>query len=436
MIFSNLKNIRKEKRNNLLVVSSGFISLNRQKADFCFQGVSDVVVENFFPTSEGYVAATESGQLINPLIFNYVYNYTDHLGNIRLSYTKDPVSNELEIMEENHYYPFGLKHSVYATGPKQKYQLVEEEENMARPGYVYKTDYNYKYNGKEWQDELGLNWYDYGARNYDPTIGRWVIPDPLLNDLKTTINFDQIDEDADEIDMAIAFSEKMKVGGGVYNPDNLNPFSYGYNNPVSFDDPDGRCPMCVVGIFLLFGGGVAMNSTGDHVGDQQKIQTAINTQRDILIAAGTGGAGTARGTVTTVVGASAKNAGNANKAQAVQKGAQKTQQSKDIINSKKIDGSNSKYENTTNPSKNNSKPTTPNRSTDVSKKEFEKNVQKSGYEKTHTSTDGKSNTYSNGKKSYVTRDSPKSGQTADMKNNSSGTGDSALKIRLGGEQFK
>jgi RHS repeat-associated protein len=30
------------------------------------------------------------------------------------------------------------------------------------------------YNGKELQDELGLNNYDFGARNYDPAIGRWM----------------------------------------------------------------------------------------------------------------------------------------------------------------------------------------------------------------------------------------------------------------------
>src|SRR5690606_4270933 len=99
----------------------------------------------------------------------------------------------------------------------------------------------------------------------------------------------------------------------------------------------GRCPICVVGLFLLFGGGVAIAPTGSP-NDATQVQTAKNMQKDVLVATATGGAGGARSTVTTVVGAATKNAGNANKAQAVQKGAQKTTQSK----------TSSKYENTTN----------------------------------------------------------------------------------------
>ena len=35
------------------------------------------------------------------------------------------------------------------------------------------SDNQLKYNGKELQMEAKLEWYDYGARFYDPVIGRW-----------------------------------------------------------------------------------------------------------------------------------------------------------------------------------------------------------------------------------------------------------------------
>ena len=69
----------------------------------------------FFSHAEGYVNATEEMVLMGGTSyrFNYVFNYTDHLGNIRLSYSLDPSTKVLKIIEENHYYPFGLKHTGY-----------------------------------------------------------------------------------------------------------------------------------------------------------------------------------------------------------------------------------------------------------------------------------------------------------------------------------
>ena len=114
-------------------------------------------IRKFFPHAEGYVNIAENGN------FEYIYNYTDHLGNVRVSYKYDETAiqtNNIAIVDANNYYPFGLKHKGYAS----------PNEN---------PEYKYKYNGKELQDELGLNFYDYGARNYDSVLGRWMKIDPL-----------------------------------------------------------------------------------------------------------------------------------------------------------------------------------------------------------------------------------------------------------------
>ena len=127
----------------------------------------------FFPTSEGYFDFQQN---------KYIYNYTDHLGNVRLSYFNNG-SGSAEVLEENNYYPFGLKHGGY-------------NELAGNPAYQY------KYNGKELQTETGM--YDYGARFYMPDIGRWGVVDPL--------------------------TEKMR---------RFSPYNYAWDNPIMFIDPDG-----------------------------------------------------------------------------------------------------------------------------------------------------------------------------------------------------
>lgn len=120
-----------------------------------FQYVNDVL--QFFPHAEGYVAKTGSS-------YKYVFQYKDHLGNIRLSYAKNPITGTTEIIEESHYYPFGLKHSGYNS-------------NILASGNAEAQ--KYKFQEQEFQNELNLNWYSFKWRNYDAAIGRFMSIDPL-----------------------------------------------------------------------------------------------------------------------------------------------------------------------------------------------------------------------------------------------------------------
>ncbi|GAA4155351.1 hypothetical protein GCM10022217_13440 [Chryseobacterium ginsenosidimutans] len=136
---------------------------------------SGTTILKFVPTAEGYYNFENN---------KYIYSYSDHLGNVRLSYFNN--GSGAEVLEENNFYPFGLKHEGYNA-------------QAGNPAY------NYQYNGKELQKETG--WSDYGARMYMSDIGRWGVIDPL--------------------------AEMMR---------RYSPYNYAYNNPISYIDPDGRKP--------------------------------------------------------------------------------------------------------------------------------------------------------------------------------------------------
>ncbi|WP_168732729.1 DUF6443 domain-containing protein [Flavobacterium supellecticarium] len=162
----------------------------------------------FFPHAEGYVNVTEGKFL------NYVFNYVDHLGNIRSSWTWDDKVGIVQAITENHFYPFGERHKSYNN---QSYVFIPSESGpsyysaeLIEEGTRTPTNfYMYKYNGKELQNEFGLSITAMDFRQYDNTLGRFNSQDLL--------------------------SESF--------PDS-SPYSFSFSNPVALSDPSGLCPEC------------------------------------------------------------------------------------------------------------------------------------------------------------------------------------------------
>src|SRR5690606_24442780 len=122
-------------------------------------------VLQFFPHPEGYVKPNGTNSYL------YVYQYKDHLGNVRLSYAdvngNGTIESATEILEENNYYPFGLKHKGYN-------EIVNSNRSEAAE--------KYKLLGQERQEELGLNWDVFKYRSYDYSLGRFMGLDPLAEE--------------------------------------------------------------------------------------------------------------------------------------------------------------------------------------------------------------------------------------------------------------
>ena len=100
----------------------------------------------YFPFSEGRVRKQGSD-------WRYEYDLKDHLGNVRATFTGN--SGVASLLQADSYYPFGGKM------PGLSYIAHGADENT------------FTYNGKELEDEFGLDWYHYGWRFYDPAAGRW-----------------------------------------------------------------------------------------------------------------------------------------------------------------------------------------------------------------------------------------------------------------------
>jgi RHS repeat-associated protein len=153
-----------------------------------------VAVQLLIPVSGAFPSAQAKG--VDPEE-KVEYLLTDHLGGI------DVVMDEQgNVVERREYLPYGE-------------ERISEGDAGERRGFT----------GKELDGESGL--YYYGARYYDPAIGRFTSMDPL-----------------------VLGEAKMSFGNAIGNPQLLNGYSYALNNPVKYNDPDGKVPQLALAIAI------------------------------------------------------------------------------------------------------------------------------------------------------------------------------------------
>lgn len=133
-------------------VASANVSNGQKTIEYCGNIIYDGD-ETMILNDVGYALYDKDNNL------SFHYYLKDHLGNNRVV-----VSENGEIEQVNDYYPTGALMASSKGGDTQRF----------------------KFNGKELDRTNGLNWYDYGARNYDAEIVVWKGVDKMADKNVTT----------------------------------------------------------------------------------------------------------------------------------------------------------------------------------------------------------------------------------------------------------
>ena len=167
----------------------------------------------FLSHTEGYISPDGSGG------YDYVYQYKDHLGNVRLSYADSDGSGDIdpatEIISEKNYYPFGLEHKGYNS-------VVSPNANSNAE--------KWRFQGQELTEDLGLNVHEFKYRFYDSAIGRFWSIDPLADGYvyNSPYNFAEnsviANSELEGLEAKIAIYGEGAIGSTAYTSNDINSF--------------------------------------------------------------------------------------------------------------------------------------------------------------------------------------------------------------------
>ncbi|MBR3513345.1 MAG: RHS repeat-associated core domain-containing protein [Bacteroidaceae bacterium] len=165
---------------NCIILDSEQMTYNGNVTEYVYAATGEKLRVKHTMAVEGLsVPLGQTLELTTAMRMNVDKGVTDYQGNVRLV-----VDGNGTIEQRNDYYAYG--------GPWG--------DNAINQGFQ-----PFKYNGKELDRMHGLDWYDYGARMYDPAMGL----------------FTQVDLLAEQYP-------------------HLNPYMYCAGNPVKYVDPDGK----------------------------------------------------------------------------------------------------------------------------------------------------------------------------------------------------
>jgi RHS repeat-associated protein len=200
--------------------------------------INGVASQQFLYQSQLQLAAVldPTGHIVSEFVYGTKANVPDYMVQGGVTY---------RIISDNLGSPKVVVNS--ATGAVVETISYDEFGNVlsdSNPGFI-----PFGFAGGIYDRDTGL--LRFGARDYDPSIGRWLAKDPLL------------------------------FGGG-----DTNLYGYVANDPVNWTDPSGKCPLCVAaGIGAAVG--AAANLTGSYIAGTL---TFTNAGQTALVGALAGGA--------------------------------------------------------------------------------------------------------------------------------------------------